>query len=105
MLSSSLFTLAALPLTAPTSARLRIRLNQWAPAHQGSLVCPGTREGATPLTRYAAIIIIAVRVVVPIVPHRAVQDQTVSRRVLPGADLGLRQLVPRWAKNHDASNC
>ena len=34
----------------------------------------------------------------------AVPDQTASRRVLPGADLGLRPLVPHLAKNPDISN-
>ena len=90
MLSSSLFTLAALPLTAPTLAHLRIHLNQWTSAHVGPLVCPGTREGAPPLEQYAAIIIAAAHGAAPIVPYHAVQDQTVSRRVLPAADLGLR---------------
>ena len=93
-----------LPLAAPTSARLRTCPNQWAPVLLGSLVCPGTREGVPPRTRYAAIIIAAARVAAPIVPFHAVPDQTISRRVLPGADLGLRALVPPLAKNPDVSN-
>ena len=105
MLSSSLFTLAVLPLAAPTLARLRIRPNQWAPAPLGSLVCPGTRACALPRTRFAAIIIVAACVAVPIVPYRAAQDQIVSRSVLVGADLGPRQLAPRLAKKHGVSNC
>ena len=79
-------------------------MNQWVPAHRGSLVCPGTREGAPPLTRFAAIIIVAARVAAPIVPYHAVQDQTASRRVLSGADLSLRHLVPQLAKKHGVSN-
>ena len=94
-----------LPLTAPASAHRRIPLNQWVPAHLGSLACLGTREGAPPLTRFATIIIVAAHVVAPIVPYRAVPDQTISRRVLSGADLSLRQLVPCLANNHDVSNC
>ena len=89
--------LVVLPLAAPTSARLRIRLNQWAPAHLGSLVCLGTWGGALPL--------IAAPVAVPIVPYRAVQDQTVSMRVLSGTDFSLQQLVPCLAYKHGVSNC
>ena len=92
--------LAVLALATPTSAHRRIPLNQWVPAHRGSLVCPGTRKGAPPLTRFAAIIIVAAPVAAPIVPYRAFQDQTVSRRVLSGADLCLRHLVPQLAKKH-----
>ena len=51
-----------------------------------------------------AIIIIAACVAVPIVLYRAVPDQTVSRRVLSGADLGLWPLVPHLAKKHGVSN-
>lgn len=91
-------------LAAPTSARHRIPLNQWVPAHRGSLVCPGTREGAPPHIRFAAIIIVAARVAAPIVPFHAVLDQTVSQRVLSGADLGRRHLVPQLAKKHGVSN-
>ena len=94
-----------LPLTAPASVQRRIPLNQWVPAHLGPLVCLGTREGAPPLTRYVAIIIAAARVVAPIVPLRAVPDQTISRRVLSGADPGRWHLVPHLAKKHGISNC
>ena len=80
-------------------------LNQWAPAPPGSLVCPGTRAGAPPLTRFAAIIVVAARVAAPIIPYRAAQDQIVSRRVLLGADLRPGQLAPRLAKKHGISNC
>ena len=51
-----------------------------------------------------AIIIVAAPVAAPIVPYRAVQDWTVSRRVLSGADLRLRHLVPQLAKKSGLIN-
>ena len=96
--------LAVLPLAAPTPARRRTPPNLWVPAHRGSLVCPGTREGAPPLTRFAAIIIVVARVAAPIVQHCALPDQTASGRVLSGADLGLRHFVPQLATKHGLSN-
>ena len=104
MHSCSIFTLPVLSFAAPISARPRTPQNQWAPTPLGFRACLGMRESTQPLTRCAAIIIIAACVEAPIIPCLVCRDLIVNTRALASADRGPQQLALRLAKKHGASN-